>query len=97
MQDRSHKLVFFGLTALMSAVVFYGSEVGPTLLSGDDMPVPASSAVFTPGEEQDVSNITASSNAPIGAKVAPDGACSAEASEKSPLCLATSKISLSSR
>ena len=42
MQDRSHKLVFLGLTALMSAAAFYGSEIGPTLLITNDGFPPAS-------------------------------------------------------
>lgn len=96
MQDRSHKLLFLGLSALMSAACFYGSQTGPTLLIGNDARSQAVNAVFPLREERDVSNMTASSNAPIAAKLAPDGACSVEGSEKSPLCLATSKISLSS-
>ena len=90
MQDRSHKLVFLGLTALMSAVAFYGSETGPTLLIGKDVP-PAASAGFAPRVE----GVPLDQTDPTAAKLATDGACLATASEVSPLCLATSKVSLS--
>jgi hypothetical protein len=96
MQDRSHKLLFLGLTALMSAAAFYGSEAGPTLLVGKDAMPLAINAGFTPRDERDALIATAPSIAPIAAKLTPDAACSAEASEISPLCLAKSKISLSS-
>jgi hypothetical protein len=96
MQDRSHKLLFLGLTALMSAAAFYGSEAGPTLLIGNDVTPPAAGAGFTPRDERDALIMTAPSGAPIAAKLTTKGACSQPASEVSQLCLATSKVSLSS-
>ena len=96
MQDGSHKLLFLGLSGLMSAACFYGSQTGPTLLVGNGAMPAAESIVFTPRGEHDALMTTAPSGAPIAAKLAPDGACLAEAREKSPLCLARSKISLSS-
>jgi hypothetical protein len=83
MQDRSHKLLFLGLTALMSAAAFYGSEAGPTLMIGNDVPPAAVGAVFTPRNEHASFDRTA------------DGTCSGAASEMSPLCRAPSKIVLS--
>jgi hypothetical protein len=96
MQDHSHKFLFLGLTGLMSAAAFWASEAGPTLLVGKDAISPAIIAGFTPRDERDGLIATAPSNAPIAAKLAPDAACAAEASEMSPLCLGTSKVSLSS-
>ena len=84
MQDRSHKLLFLGLTALMSAAAFYGSQAGPTFLIGTDVPPPSARAGFTPRDEGAPFDRTA------------DGTCSAAASELSPLCRATSKVVLSS-
>jgi hypothetical protein len=95
MQDRSHKLVFLGLTALMSAAAFYGSEIGPTLLIGKDVPPPAAGAGFTPGDEHTLLDRTELSKTPLAAKLATDGACLGIASDVSQLCLATSKVSLS--
>ena len=93
MQDRSHKLLFLGLSGLMSAACFYGAQNGPTLLVGNDaMPT----AVSTMRDVRQAQDWTAPSNAPVAAKLASEGACRGEASEISPLCLATSKISLSS-
>ena len=97
MQDGSHKLLFLGLSCLMSVACFYGSQTGPMLLVGNDAMPAVESIVFTPRGEHDPLMTTAPSGAPIAAKLAPDGACPAETSEKSPLCLATSKVSLSSR
>ena len=94
MQDRSHKLVFLGLTALMGVAAFYGSEAGPTLLIGNDVQSQAVVAVFASRDER--ASLTDLSNAPFVAKLAPDGACTKAASDVSPPCLATSKISLSS-
>jgi hypothetical protein len=96
MQDHSHKLLFLGLTGLMSAAAVWGSEAGPTLLVGKDAIPPAIIAGFTPRDEGDGLIATAPSKTPIAAKLAPDAACAAEAREISPLCLATSKINLSS-
>lgn len=96
MQDRSHKLLFFGLTALMSAAAFYGSEAGPTLLIGNDVPPPAAGAVFTPGVEHAPLDRTHLSQAPFAAKLATVGACPGTVSDVFQLCLATSKVSLSS-
>ncbi len=84
MQDRSHKFLFLGLTGLMSAAAFYGSQAGPTLLVGDDTAPPTVSAAFTARDED-----------PIGAKLTTDGTCPEAASELSAFCLAKSKISLS--
>ena len=89
MQDRSHKLLFLGLTALMSAAAFYGSEAGPTLLIGSDVPPQAVGAVYTRASL----DRTDLSKAATAAKLTADGTCSGAASE---LCLGTSKISLSS-
>jgi hypothetical protein len=94
MQDRSHKLLFLGLTALMSAAAFYGSEAGPTFLIGGDVPPPAAGAGFTPRDERAPSDRT--DNAPFAAKLTANGACSGAVSDVSHLCLATSKVSLSS-
>jgi len=89
MQDHSHRFLFLGLTGLMSAAAFWGSEAGPTLMVGKDATPSAINAGFTPRDARDA-------HAPIAAKLAPDAACSAAASEVSPPCLATSKVSLSS-
>ena len=83
MQDRSHKLVFLVLTALMSAAAFYGSETGPTLLITNDGFPPASLNQIDPFK------------APFAAKLATDGACLGTAGDVSQPCLATSKVSLS--
>ena len=94
MQDRSHKLVFLGLTALMSAAAFYGSETGPTLLIGKDVPPSAAGAGSTPDDARGLDR-TDLSKTPFAAKLATDGACLGTASDVSQLCLATSKASLS--
>jgi len=94
MRDHSHRFLFLGLTGVMSAVALWGSEAGPTLMVGKDATPQAINAGFTPRAERDA--LTAPSKAPIAAKLAPDASCSAAASEASPLCRATSKVSLSS-
>lgn len=98
MQDRSHKFLFLGLTALMSAACFYGSQTGPTLLVGDDARPSIADAVFTLPDDRDVDvpDIAAPPKAEIAAKLAPDGACLEEAGALSSRCLATAKVSLSS-
>jgi hypothetical protein len=93
MRDHSHKFLFLGLTGLMSAAAFWGSEAGPTFLAGHDPMPPAANAGFTPGDKPDA--LTATPDASIAVKLAPDGACPAEASEAFPLCRAASKINLS--
>ena len=85
MQDRSHKLLFLGLTGLMSAAAFYGSQAGPTLLVGNDAAPPAVSAAVTARDED-----------PIVVKLATDGDCREATSDLSALCRAKSKISVSS-
>ena len=94
MQDHSHKFLFLGLTGLMSAAAVWGSEAGPTLLVGKDAIPPAISAGITPRDDGLLA--TAPDKGPIAAKLAPDAPCSAETREISPLCLTTSKVSLSS-
>ena len=104
MRDHSHRFLFLGLTGVMSAVALWGSEAGPTLMVGKDATPQAINAGFTPrverdaltAVERDALTATAPSKAPIAAKLAPDASCSAAASEASPLCRATSKVSLSS-
>ena len=96
MQDRSHKLLFLGLTALMSAAAFYGSEAGPTLLIGNDVPPVVAGAGFTPRDEGAPLDRTGLSKIPFAAKLTTKGACSEPASEVSQFCLAASKVSLSS-
>jgi hypothetical protein len=97
MQDHSHKLLFLGLTALMSAAAFYGSEAGPTLLIGNDAATPlAVSAALTPHDARASLDRTDLTKAPFAAKLTMEGTCSGAASDVSPLCPATSKISLSS-
>lgn len=46
MQDRSHRWLFFGVTAMMALAALYGSEAGPLLLANDvsTAPEPAHSA-----------------------------------------------------
>lgn len=95
MQDRSHKLLFLGLTALMSAAAFYGSETGPTLLIGRDVPPPAAGAGFTPRDEHTLLDRTDLSGTPFAAKLSTDAACLGTGSDVSQPCLATSKVSLS--
>ena len=95
MQDHSHRFLFLGLTGLMSAAALWGSEAGPTLMVGKDATPQAIHAGVTPRDERDALTAAAPSKAPIAAKLAPDASCSAAASEASPLCLATSKVSLS--
>ncbi len=90
MQDRSHKLVFLGLTALMSAVAFYGSETGPTLLITKPTLL-ITKDVFPPASL----NLIDPSETPLAAKLATDGACLGTASDVSQPCLGTSKVSLS--
>src|SRR5258705_8899768 len=86
MQDHSHKLLFLGLTGLMSIAALYGSEAGPTLLVGTDGSPPARSASLTSGE---------ASASQFAAKLAPDTSnCLGSANDSSTLCAATSKISL---
>jgi|SRR5882672_3694796 len=95
MRDRSHKLVFLGLTALMSAAAVYGSETGPTLLISKDVPPSVAGAGFTPADEHGLLDRTELSKTPFAAKLATDRACLGTASDVSHLCLATSKVSLS--
>ena len=94
MRDHSHRILFLGLTGVMSAAALWGSEAGPTLMVGKDATPQAINAGFTPRAERDA--LTVPFKAPIAAKLAPDASCSAAASEASPLCLATSKVNLSS-
>jgi hypothetical protein len=89
MQDHSHKLLFLGLTGLMSIAALYGSEAGPTLLVDTDGARPALSASFTRSEER--------ASPFAAAKLAPHTAnCPGSAYAPSALCAATSKIALSS-
>jgi hypothetical protein len=92
MQDHSHKLLFLGLTGLMSAAAFYGSEAGPTLLFGDDARPPVISAALTPGD----AGISFDQDPSKTADLAADGTCVEGANGLSPLCRATSKIALPS-
>ena len=81
MQDHSHRLLFLGLTGLMSIAALYGSEAGPTLLLGSDGTQPALSANLTRSE----------------AKLSPQTQnCAGTARDLSALCAGTSKIALSS-
>ena len=73
MQDRSHKLLFLGLSGLMSAACFYGAQTGPTLLVGNDAMPPAVSTIMRDGRQ--AQDRTAPSNAPVAAKLTSEGAC----------------------
>jgi hypothetical protein len=84
MQDHSHKLLFLGLTGLMSAACIYGSEAGPTLLATVEKAPSSVSAALNPTASEPV----------LAAKVAGQS-CSEATSERSPLCRAASKIVLS--
>jgi len=87
MQDHSHKLLFLGLTGLMSVAALYGSEAGPTLLVGADG-AQSMSASLTPSEER--------ASPVIAAKLAPQAPnCPGSANAPSAPCAATSKIALS--
>ena len=89
MQDHSHRLLFLGLTGLMSLAALYGSEAGPTLLVGTDAAQPVLSASLTRSEGR-VSPV-------VAAKLVPDTSnCLGSANVPSRPCAATSKISLSS-
>ena len=89
MQDHSHKLLFLGLTGLMSVAALYGSEAGPTLLVGADGPQPVLSASLTRSEER--------ASPLVAAKLAPQTPnCPGAADELTAPCAATSKIALSS-
>jgi len=88
MQDHSHKLLFLGLTGLMSVAALYGSEAGPTLLVGTDDSPPARSASLTPGKER--------ASPVIAAKLAPQTPdCLGTVHELSALCATKSNIVLS--
>lgn len=89
MQDHSHRLLFLGLTGLMSAAALYGSEAGPTLLMGNDAARPALSESFTRNEE--LASPVVAAKLPVQRSN-----CPGSASELAPLCGATSKIALSS-
>ena len=89
MQDHSHRLLFLGLTGLMSVAALYGSEAGPTLLLGNDAARPALSASLA-GSEERASLLAAAKPAPQN----PD--CHGSANAFSAPCVATSKIALSS-
>ena len=89
MQDHSHRLLFLGLTGLMSAAALYGSEAGPTLLIGGERAQPALSASFTRSEER--------ASPFVAAKPQPRASiCPGSVNAPSALCAATSKIALSS-
>jgi hypothetical protein len=89
MQDHSHKLLFLGLTGLMSVAALYGSEAGPTLLVSTDGAQPAVSASLNRSEGR--------ASPVMAAKLAPQSlGCPGTAHELSSPCAAKSEISLSS-
>ena len=89
MQDHSHRLLFLGLTGLMSVAALYGSQAGPTLLIGTDAAQPVLSASLT-GSEERVSPVAATDLAPQTPN------CPGGAHELSSPCAALSKIAISS-
>jgi len=89
MQDHSHKFLFLALTGVMSAAALYGSQAGPTLLMGND-PAPAAQAFATQHEVPTLSRAVLATE-PGDREVD----CTVTGADLSSLCLAKSKVSLS--